>query len=897
MPYSRGMGTENRALLFSDIEGSTSLLERAGEQYWSLLSRHREIVREAICVHDGVEHGTEGDSFFVSFQSAAAGVRAALAIQRRLQAEQWPDQLAVRVRIGLHVGEVVDHGGNLVGVAVHHAARVAGAANGGQVVATEEVRHSATGLGDDVEFLSRGHFRLRDMGAVELLQVQEPDVPAPRTALRANPAPRTNLPPRADSLVGRTDELQQVEEFLRTRSLVSLVGAGGVGKTSLAVEAASAVIDEFDGGVWMVELGAVTDGGDVLAAAVDALSVAAQPGVDVFDSIVDRVGARRTLLLLDNCEHVLDACRQFVGQLVAACSTVIVLATSREPLGVRSEQVVRLGPLDDDDDLVRLFTERATQADHSFTVSVAERSTIVEIGRRLDGVPLAIELAAARVRSLSVADIAARLADRFRLLRDGTGGHEDRHRTLRATVDWSYRMLGDDGRKVFERLSVFNGAIDLNAVEAVCDDGDLADDVLDVLQSLVDRSMVVTDRRTEATRYRLLETMREYAAERLAAADDVTRRRHRHLEHFLEFAERHERLLVSATPETSDRWFADNWDELRGAFRWSLEAGRFETADRLVVATAWSSFWHLRAEHLEWSELLWALDGSAGHLSVQGCGVLAYWRGTMITDEQGSWLLAREGLSRATDPTHIGTLLCWTCLPFADSAEDGQTFGPRYRGLSAVLAAMADPAHDWRVLTELDDAAHASGNREAVDRSISAMRDAVTRVAAPELQFHAEMSAGHRAMRVVPPESAAARVSYNVALDNARAVRNPRLVGMALRALAFVAVRSGESDSLSRCVEAVEALHDSRYWQKLFQALEATALALARAGRVSDAASIISMLEREVPEPLGLETEFGFRGMTRGLIESHAGEWQAVPSLGRDAIVAMVVASASSPTI
>ena len=872
------------------------MLERAGHQYKVLLSRHRALVREAMASYGGREHGTEGDSFFVSFDTPSDAVRAAVAAQHGLQFEAWPSGLVVAVRMGIHVGEVTEHDDGLVGMAVHHAARIAATANGAQVVVSDEIRALAALVADGITFTSRGQFRLRDVGVVELHQVQAPNISSPVTPLRANPAQRTNLPRSTSALVGRREELGEVCDLLGRSALVTLAGPGGVGKTTVALEAARSVATERDGGAWLVELGSLIDATAVPGAVAAALGVPAQPGLDISAGIVDHLSTRPTLLVLDNCEHVLDAARRLVEQLVSNCSALRVLATSRVPLRVRGERVMRLGPFDRDDDAVELFIERAMLADSAFVVEVNDREAIVEICRRLDGVPLAIELAAARVGAMSLSDIAARLDDRFRLLRTGRSDLLERHRTLRAVVDWSYHLLGDDERKVFERLSVFNGLIDLAAVEAVCDDDDLDDDMIDVMQSLVDRSMVVPDRRRRSTHYRMLETMRDYAGERLAAGGGPERWRDRHLAHYVGAVERNDRRLLSDDPMTARYWFDDNWDDVRGALGWATAAGHYELADRLVVGSAWFAWSELREEHLGWAERLLSLDGAAGHLSTAGFGVLAYWNGSILGKEEKGSDMAVAGLARSTDPAGIDTLYCWAELPYGGVPVPGHELG-RLSGMLALTAAMRDPADDWRVLVELIDAAQASGDAAAMSSCLASMRDVADRVRAPTMLVYTELSFGHACLLAMPADPRTAGRHYLVAIERARAVGDARLIGLAIRALAVVDVLQHATGALSLCVEALAVLHDARYWQKLVQVLDSTALVLARQGRYDEAADVAVHLAMEHPDAFGFEIDLGFRDESHRLLDLGLAGWRARPVLRRDELVARLLVTDANLSI
>src|SRR6478735_8902095 len=443
-----------RTLLFSDVEGSTSLLERAGREYAALLNHHRRIVRAAVEHVGGIEHGTEGDSFFLTFDSPSAGLAAAVEAQRSLETHQWPAGLRLRVRMGMHIGEVMDDDNDLVGMPIHHAARIAAAAHGGQIVLSGAVHEMVEILPDGVEIHPLGTHRLRDVGTVVLYQVHHPDLQDEFPPLRGVVGYRTNLPYSTTSFFGGGDLLDEIADQFQVGSVVTLTGTGGVGKTRAAIEFGHRHLVKFDQGVFFVDLASVFDSGAVVGAVAAKLPVLARGENSLLDRIVDWIGERRLLVVIDNCEHLVDEVGILVEHLTAHCSNLQVLATSREALRVRGERVCRVPSLDADGAAVELFCERACAADASFTPE-GHLDTLVQICERLDGIPLAIELAAARIRSLSAEELLERLRDRFRLLRGSGRGTLDRHQTLRAAVSWSYQLLIDHERLLFDRLSVF----------------------------------------------------------------------------------------------------------------------------------------------------------------------------------------------------------------------------------------------------------------------------------------------------------------------------------------------------------------------------------------------------------------------------------------------------------
>lgn len=492
-------------LLFTDIEGSTQLLRAAGDTYADLLLTHHRLLEDAIRHHDGHVVDIEGDAFFVAFPTADACVAAATDAQQALERHEWPEKQRIRVRMGIHTGSPKLIDGRYIGLDVHHAARVMSSAHGGQVVLSRPA-HDAL----EAQWTMRdlGDHRLKDLlGPQRLYQLVVTGLPTEFPPLKTLGNRFTNLPVLASALVGRNEEIAHLTEVLRANRLVTLTGPGGIGKTRLALQVAAELVDEMAGGVFFVPLAEVDDAGLVIPSVARAIGLHEQPGLTVAETLDAYLAERDVLLVLDNLEQILDSAAD-VSRLVRRAPRVRVVATSREPLRIDGEEVVEISPLEQSE-AVQLFTARASSS--GAELGDATGDLVVEIVRRLDGIPLAIELAAARVRALSPEVIVERLDRRLDLLTTGGRDRDARQRTLRATIEWSYDLLEPAEQQLFASLAVFPGGARLDAIEAILD----AD--LDDVASLLDKSLL--RRRADpdgAPRYWMLETIREYAATRLA---------------------------------------------------------------------------------------------------------------------------------------------------------------------------------------------------------------------------------------------------------------------------------------------------------------------------------------------------------------------------------------------
>ena len=643
--------------LFTDIEGSTQLWEQRPEAMQAALTRHDALLRQAIEAHHGAVFKTIGDEFCAAFPSAPEALDASLAAQHALQAESW-GETPIKVRIALHVGAAEARDGDYFGPSLNRVARLLSAAHGGQTLLSAAAEEAARGqLPHGAELRDMGEWQLKDLIRPEhIYQLSAPDLPTEFPPLKSLEAFRTNLPAQLTSFVGREREIAAIRQLIATGAypagamsthfasvtsrLTTLTGPGGGGKTRLALQVAAGLLDSFPDGVWFVELASLADPTLLLQAVTTTLGLREEKGRILFDTLTNYLRAKTVLLMLDNCEHLVGASAQFAEALLQACPGVRILASSRESLGVPGEITYRVPSLSIPDahlaqsvetvmqsEAGRLFIERAQTALPAFTVTNENAQAVAQVCSRLDGIPLAIELAAARVNMLKVEQIAERLGDRFRLLTGGSRTALPRQQTLRALIDWSYDLLSERERALLRRLSVFSDGWTLEAAEAVCadkdenekrrpdgssfahhvegmkDEGSSRDgvlhplapyrgssftlhplDVLEPLTQLVNKSLVVVDvdiaptaspqgagYESAETRYRLLETVRQYAREKLSDASEGLDVRNNHLKYFLALAERAEPELTGPRVVEWLRRLELELDNIRAALEWSLD--------------------------------------------------------------------------------------------------------------------------------------------------------------------------------------------------------------------------------------------------------------------------------------------------------------------------------------
>jgi len=630
--------------LFTDIEGSTRLLQRPGDAYRAVQDDHARILRRAIDEGGGVAIRTEGDSFFAVFADHASAVRAAVTAQRDLAAHPWPHGTPLRVRMGLHTGRGELGGDDYLGIDVNRAARIAAAGHGGQVLLSEAteslVRHD---LPDGVTVRDLGEHRLKDLDhPVRIHDLVIEGLPAEFPPLKTLEVPST-LPSPLTSFVGRERETEQLSELVRTNRLVTLIGPGGTGKTRLAVEVARRSVDAFPDGSYFVDLSPITDPllvPDSIASALRFLPE--RSGRSVLEVLQDHLRDRNALLLLDNFEQVLPGAVT-VAALLEAAPRIRVLATSRAPLALSGEQafpVPPLGILDAADNVadlrqseaVTLFVERATALDPSFSLADQDVPIVAEICARLDGLPLAIELAASRVRLLPPRQLLERLEPALPMLVGGPRDAPERQRTLESAIRWSYDLLEEGRRILFRRLSVFAGGWALDAVTDVAEGGGDHGDVVGGLESLVQHSLVHRVPGDAQGRLRMLETIREFALARLDESEEGPDARRRHALWFRDLAERAGPHL---TGPNQWRWLDEltrEHDNLRAGLRWAIDTDEGETALRMAgpIWRFWYAHGHLE-EGRRWLEAALGLPSSREPTApraraLTALGGIAYWQ-------------------------------------------------------------------------------------------------------------------------------------------------------------------------------------------------------------------------------------------------------------------------------
>jgi predicted ATPase/class 3 adenylate cyclase len=648
--------------LFTDIEGSTRLEQQVGTTRYAVLrERHRELLRAAFAAHGGIEQSTEGDSFFVVFSSARDAVAAAIAGQRALAAETWPDDAPVRVRMGLHSGEAGMAGGTLVGLDINRAARIAAAAHGGQILVSDATRALVSGgLPDDIHLHDLGEHRLRDLAGPErLVQLDADDLPEAFPAVRSLDARPNNLPTQLTTFVGRERELAQALELLPRARLHTLTGPGGTGKTRLSLQIAAAAAEHFPDGVWFVALEPVRDPDLVASTIARTLGAKDSSTRPALETLAETIGDRRQLIVLDNFEQVVSA-GPIVADVLRRCPNLTIIVTSRTALRVSGEQEFPVPGLPAPPDLsrlselerlnlpldvrepdvnslnqyesVRLFIARALAVRPGFAVTNANAPAVAQICARLHGMPLAIELAAARIKLLTPDQILARLEDHLALLAAGSRDLPERQQTLRGAIAWSYDLLDEGARLLVDRLSVFRGGCELETAELVCGPAsDVGGDLFDGLTGLVDQSLVRVDDTNPEPRFMMLESIREFAAEQLEVRGETTTMRDRHALAFVELAERSQPHLSGVDQRTWLDRLEREHDNLRAALEWAASKPWPELGVRLAFAL-WR-FWQQRGYLNEARMRLEAMTALALELEpvlrarfAEAIGGVAYWQ-------------------------------------------------------------------------------------------------------------------------------------------------------------------------------------------------------------------------------------------------------------------------------
>jgi predicted ATPase/class 3 adenylate cyclase len=594
----QNLPTGTVTFLFTDIEGSTRLWQEKSEAMSVAHARHDAILRAAIEANHGHIFQIVGDSFTAAFRNAIDGLSTVLSAQRSLRAEAWNETGTINVRMGLHTGtaEILPDNKYDGYATIASAHRVMSAAHGGQTLLTQTTYDLLKlDLPEDVALFDMGEHRLKDLRApLRLYQVIVPDLPQNFPAIKSLETQPNHLPAQLTSFIGREKEIKAADALLANTRMLTFVGPGGTGKTRLSLQLAEEQLTEFKDGTWFIELAPIMDSAYVISVVASTFGLCEVQDAPLLNLIVDYLRGKQLLLLLDNCEHLVDACAQLADQLLHACPRLKIIASSREALGISGETTYRVPSLVDEES-IHLFVERATKAEPRFHLTEDNAAFVTQICRRLDGIPLAIELAAARVKLFTPQQIAERLDNRFKLLTGGSRTALPRQQTLRALIDWSYQTLNETEQRALRRLAVFSGGWTFEAAEVVTGESE----AFDGLAGLVNKSLVNVDDQDGASRYHFLETIRQYAMDKLVEIGEATQTHNRHLDFMLEFAGENKPSRYGILLDWPNRLDGE-YDNLRAALEWAV-INDIEKAIRLTLQLGW--YWSARdniSEALFW---------------------------------------------------------------------------------------------------------------------------------------------------------------------------------------------------------------------------------------------------------------------------------------------------------
>lgn len=812
--------------VFTDVVNSTALWQQAPDSMRAALVEHDRIVRTVVEGRGGYVFSTAGDSFGIGFATPSDAVAAAVELQRALGSHPWSD-IALSVRIGMHPGTAQERDGNYFGTPVNRAARIQSLADAGQILishATKILTESA--LPEGVTTIPLGLQRLKSFNEPEeLFQLAGEGLASEVTI--SSTASHSNLPVPMTEFVGRAGDVEALGRLISPGVMVTVNGIGGLGKTRIAIEAANAARPDFIDGVWWIDLAPLTAGAAVAEHVAASLQLTLQPSMDAVDSIADGLRRQTSLIVVDNCEHVVDEIAPIVERIRQDCPGVCVVATSQVPLGIAGEAVLTLGALDSSSDAVALLVARAEANDAGFDADRWPRQDLEDLCKRLDGLPLAIEMAAARLRVLSPRDIIDRLDDRFRILKSSVRGTAERHQSLLAALDWSYELLDPKERLLLDRLSVFNGTFDLAAASRICSDDELDEfDILDLLAALLEKSLISQVDGGFAMRYRLLETVRHYCASHLDD-DDLGKLRRSLVDHFVDVADTNNPKWLGDTRSDFDiarRAFVDEWDNFRTAVAWAVELDDARSCDVIFRALWAFSFETFRNEIGGWAR-------DAMRLSTPP--TVAYGICAMTSQSTPESIELLNTAIETVDETtpDQGACFCYSVLSFTYQAR-GDALGIEYARRGRFHAEAIGPSEI--AFYDANLAGMLSEEAAAEDYAASAMAY-IRRASSPMRATCIPPLAWFEAKRGRP------EIGYDLCMEGVEMCRDAGIYWAPTMALAYrarISLRFGVGDPVASLREAVEVGRETRAWFAVWLAL-AESIPWLREHNYGDAAETI----------------------------------------------------------
>ena len=782
--------------LFTDIEGSTPLWEKHPEAMRAALAKHDSILKKSVESNNGQIIKTTGDGIHAVFSTVIDSVNAALDTQRGLQTSGFlkNSEVSIRVRMGMHTGEAELRDGDYFGGTLNRAARIMSIGHGGQILLSETTLQIAQEhLSSEISVRDLGQYQLKGLKQAEkIYQISTPDLQQEFPALKSLTQATNNLPAQLTSFIGRERELIEAQRKLGSAKLLTLIGPGGTGKTRLSLQIAVEQLINFNDGVWLVELAPISDPAFITAEVASVFDVREAQNIPLIQLLLDYLRAKDILLVIDNCEHIVEASAEIVDQILHTCPNLKIIASSREALGIDGETVYRVPPLKEDE-ATRLFIERAMKADSRFHLTEHNASAVAQICSRLDGIPLAIELAAARVKLFTPEQIAERLDDRFKLLTGGSRTALPRQQTLHALIDWSYQSLNEIEQRALCRLAVFSGGWTIEAAESVIDESE----AMDGLMGLVNKSLVNVEEQVHESRFHFLETIRQYAMEKLLESGEAVQARDGHLDYMLGIAEKTDHRMFGTEPQ---EWFDQmevEHDNLRAAFEW----GTSNHPDKaLKLAYAIAGFWTVR-DHLNeartWCQALLEKTKSLPELDVERARVYAVLAWICVTSGEHKLgrTAAEQAISLGKQTNDIPTvaraygILALTSVFLGDvpaaqqAATEGEAIARKY-GFRSELAFILT-MRGWIPFFTRQDLAAAKAR---LDEAASIAREEGFRWASSFLAIGMAQAA------VFMGDLEAAREGFRESSEIAMKMGNKRLVYMSQSELAHVLRAQGDLD-------------------------------------------------------------------------------------------------------